>query len=82
MHGPWYDDRAQGLGSEFVRAVDVAASAVLRFPLAFPEVHQGVRKVVLRRFPCSLLYVVEDDAVVVLACFHHRREPKSWDERA
>jgi hypothetical protein len=74
----WYEERAKGLGSEFARAVDAAASGVLRFPRAFPKVHGRVHKSVLRRFPYSLLFIIEQDEVVVLGCFHHRQRPRDW----
>lgn len=50
----WYEDRALGLGAEFVRSVDAMAAAVLRFPEAFPAIHEDVRMAVLRRFPYAL----------------------------
>jgi plasmid stabilization system protein ParE len=74
----WYEEKASGLGSEFARAVDGAATGILRFPKAFPTVHGQVRKAVLRRFPYSLLFIVESDDIVVLGCFHHRRDPRTW----
>jgi len=69
------------MGVAFSRAVDGAVSAVARFPGAFPEVHGSVRKAILRRFPYSLLFILEGDDVVVLGCFHHRQDPKNWAER-
>ena len=77
----WYEERAEGLGSEFARAVDGAASGILRFPKAFPTVHGQVRKAVLRRFPYSLLFLIDGDELVVLGCFHHRRDPRTWTDR-
>jgi hypothetical protein len=38
----------------------------------------GRRKVVMRRFPCSVIYRVEDDTVFVLAFAYHRRTPRYW----
>jgi len=77
----WYEDRARGMGHEFVRAVDAAASGITRFPLAFPRVHGDIRKAVLRRFPYSLLFLVEEEDIVVLGCFHHRQDPHTWTDR-
>ena len=74
----WYEERAPGLGHEFSRAVDAAIAGILRFPRACPKVHGPVRKALLRRFPYSLLFLVEDDDIVVLACFHHRKDPRAW----
>jgi hypothetical protein len=78
----WYEERAKGLGSEFARSVDAASSGVLRFPKAFPKLHGEVRKAVLRRFPYSLLFIIEQDYGVVLGCFHHRRKPRTWDHQS
>lgn len=78
----WYEQHVPGLGAEFALAVAAATVGVVRFPLAYPVVHGEVRKAVLRRFPYALLYVVEAEAVVVLACYHHRRDPEGWRSRA
>jgi len=77
----WYEERGPGLGVEFSRAVDSSVAGILRFPEAYPEVHRDVRKAVLRRFPYSLLFVIDDTDLLVLGCFHHRRDPKSWLDR-
>lgn len=77
----WYESQSRGLGSEFARAVDAAAAGILRFPASNRRVRGDVRKAILRRFPYSLLYVAAPDEVTVLACFHHRRDPRTWSDR-
>ena len=77
----WYEDRATGLGNEFARSIDAAAAGILRFPHAFPQVLGDVRKAVLRRFPYSLLFLIDGEDIVVLGCFHQRQDPRSWTER-
>lgn len=77
----WYEERMRGLGSEFLRAVDATLSAIERTPEAYPIVHESVRRALLRKFPYGLFYVIEPDGIVVLACFHARRDPKTWQER-
>jgi len=72
----WYEGRVRGLGAEFGRAVDAAVAALTRFPEGYPRVYREVRKAVLRRFPYSLLYTVEEERIIVHACFHHRRDPR------
>ena len=39
----WYETHASGLGSEFVRAVDVCLSGLGRNPLAYPLVYRQAR---------------------------------------
>ena len=77
----WYEERVKGLGKEFTRSIDATAAGILRFPQAFPQVHHLVRKAVLRRFPFSLLFLIEREEIVVLGCFHQRQDPRTWSER-
>ena len=77
----WYEDRSVGLGLDFLRAVDESLAILTSAPLRFPVVHRGVRRVLIRRFPYALFYVVEEDRVIVLACSHTRRHPSAWRRR-
>jgi plasmid stabilization system protein ParE len=78
----WYEGRGEGLGLEFLRAADACLSSVRRNPEAFQPVHEQVRRALLRKFPYALFYVLRDDAIVVIACFHVRRSPADWQRRA
>jgi plasmid stabilization system protein ParE len=77
----WYERRVPGLGADFLAAVDAALEAVLSHPLQHPVVYKTVRRVLTRRFPYQVLFVVKEDAVVVIAVFHGARDPKSWQDR-
>ena len=77
----WYEERSPGLGLEFARAVDAAVARALRMPLAYPCIEAEFRHVITRRFPYSIIYHVTDADLVVLSCFHHRRQPGSWAPR-
>ncbi len=45
-------------------------------PLRHPCVLDEIRRVRLKRFPYALFYRVTGDTVAVIACLHHRRDPK------
>ncbi len=72
----WYDGERAGLGSEFLVAVRQVLTSIRDRPLMYPMVLHRIRRALLRRFPYGLFYVVEDDRIVVLACFHVMRDPK------
>ena len=74
----WYEDRAQGLGLEFARAVDVAVERICRTPAAFACLDAQFRHLMLRKFPYSIIYHATDAEILVVSCFHHRRKPASW----
>ena len=77
----WYEKQSAGLGGEFVRALEAGVAVARRSPDAFPSVGGEFRRVLLRRFPYSLVYQFQGDTLVVLACFHHRRNPRTLSDR-
>lgn len=77
----WYESRATGLGLEFARALDAAVAAAVRDPETFPAIGSNCRRVLLRRFPYSMVYRVREDAFLVVAVFHHRRNPSRHSHR-
>jgi plasmid stabilization system protein ParE len=77
----WYEEQSPGLGAEFVRAIDAALAAVQRQPELYPDVHHGIRRILLRRFPYGLFFLVQPDRVQVLACMHERQSPRRWQSR-
>jgi toxin ParE1/3/4 len=62
----WYEGEATGLGRRFRQAIGVL---------------RNVRRALLRRFPYSLFFVVEDEVLIVIACFHASRDPSHWQKR-
>ena len=77
----WYESRAVGLGLEFARVVDAAVASAARNPEAFAQVAGVCRRVLLRKFPFSLVFRVRADELLVLAVFHHRRNPSELNQR-
>ncbi len=77
----WYEDRVPGLGSEFLLCVDAVFSAIQRTPQHYPCVHKTARRALSRRFPYEIIFVEDDERVVVLTVFHAKRNPKQWQER-
>lgn len=77
----WYEDRVPGLGSEFLLCVDAVFSAIQRTPQQYPRVHKTARRALTRRFPYEIIFVENEERVVVLSVFHAKRNPKQWRER-
>lgn len=77
----WYEDQSWGLGKEFLRAIDAALFTTLRNPFAHQLIYKKFRRILLRRFPHALFYLVEDQKVIVTACFHQKRDPDNWIRR-
>ena len=77
----WYESERQGLGREFRAKIDAAVERMCANPEQFPVVFKNVRRALVRRFPYILFFVIEGDTLIVLACFHAKRNPRRWQER-
>ena len=78
----WYETQMSGLGANFLLRIDAALSSVQRNPRQYPLIHQEVRRCLVRSFPYGILFLVEDKRIIVLAVFHAKRDPRSWQERS
>jgi plasmid stabilization system protein ParE len=77
----WYERARTGLGEEFLAAVREGLDSAIAHPEQFPLEHRGVRRALLRTFPYSLLYRVEPEAILLIAVFHAKRDPRVWRAR-
>ena len=78
----WYEEKVIGLGRRFRGAIDDLVQRMTTSPRQFPVVHKNVRRALLRQFPYSLFFVLDDDgSLIVIACFHASRDPARWQGR-
>jgi toxin ParE1/3/4 len=77
----WYDDIRSELGERFARAVDEAIESISVNPRRFRTVHRELRRAGVRRFPYGILFEVQENRIIVFACFHGRRDPRRWQKR-
>jgi plasmid stabilization system protein ParE len=71
----WYESKEPGLGGRFLDEVERTLALIVENPGAYPVVENTIRRAVVRTFPYSVFYVVEDAGVVVLAVFHQAMSP-------
>jgi plasmid stabilization system protein ParE len=78
----WYAGQRPALGDDYLTAIRVAVDRVRTEPRVHPCVHGEVRRMLVKRFPYSILYREEPERVVVVAVFHAKRDPSIWKTRA
>lgn len=71
----WYASRNPSSAVKFTDAFQVALTRLGENPFPYQIVQDQMRRAPLRGFPYGLLYIVEEQAVVVLSCFHASRDP-------
>ncbi len=79
----WYESREAGLGFEVVSEIRAASQRAVEYPRAQPLLrkHPEVRRVLAKRFPYRIFYIVRSDAVVVFAALHAARHDLKWQQR-
>ena len=71
----WYEEKATGLGDEFLRGFYACAQEIPRNPFLYRKIYKDFRRTLLRRFPYAIYFSIEDDKVVVFGLFHCARNP-------
>ena len=73
----WYEEKAPGLGEDFLRIFYACARDLSRNPLLYPKVYGEFRRRLLRRFPYAIYYRVDDTQVIIFGLFHCARDPRT-----
>ena len=77
----WYRERNAVIAAEFRAAVGDAVRSAAQTPQRWPAHLYGTRRVVLHRFPFSIIYLDDPDEVVTVAVAHGKRKPGYWRQR-
>ena len=72
----WYERQRRGLGFEFLDCVEIAVMSILENPEMHRNFYSSFRGCVIRRFPFSVFYTVEDTEIVVHSVFDNRQDPE------
>ncbi len=77
----WYNEKRDGLGDEFLLALEATLNSIQRNPDHFQVIHKGLKRALTVRFPYGVFFTVEDNIIYVLAIVHTSRSPKAWKKR-
>jgi plasmid stabilization system protein ParE len=77
----WYADIGVHLSERFVEAIENAVQLIAEYPLRSPVVYRERRRAGVQRFPFGLFYQIEADRILLIACFHGKRNPRQWQRR-
>lgn len=77
----WYEAQRPGLGDELLENVEEVFDRLRRFPALYARMFQDVRVALIRRFPYAVAYRLVNDQITVVAVYHTRRDPRSWQGR-
>jgi len=78
----FYETAGPGLGYDFLDDVQHAIDSVRVHPQIGASLTAHFRRVLLRRFPFGIIYVIEQSGILVVAVAHQRRAPDYWKGRS
>jgi hypothetical protein len=76
----WYEEKAIGLGEEYLRMFYTCTAEIERYPLASPKVYREFRRSLLKRFPYAVYYTTTEKEIVVYGVIHCARNPVSTEQ--
>ena len=84
--GVWYEARQPGLGVSFLDLVDKAigrlpAARLPSSPVPGVKATKNARRVLLKRFPYSIVFYERETEIVIVAFAHTSRRPGYWQSR-
>ncbi len=77
----YYNDKALGLGDDFLAEVLKALNRIARFPESWHPCSKRTRRCQTRRFPYGIIYQIRQDEILVIAVADLHRKPGYWDNR-
>ena len=77
----WYEAERPGLSGAFLDDVDYLFERIVSAPQQFPQIDEGVRRGLMRRFPYGVYFIDYPTGTVVLAVLHLKRRPGLWKSR-
>jgi len=69
----WYNQQNPGLGTEYLRSVDVCIASISRNPAMSATVYRSAKRALLRRFPYGIFYIITSESIVIIACLHGKQ---------
>lgn len=77
----FYEAAVPGLGEALLDDVERAIETICEAQRVGASVGRGFRRILLRRFPISVIYAPRDGEIVIVAIAHQRRRPGYWRGR-
>jgi toxin ParE1/3/4 len=77
----FYESKSEGLGSDFLTAVQETTQRILNSPGAAAIERATIRRRLVPGFPFTILYEVFEDGIFIAAIMHQRRKPGYWRKR-
>ena len=78
----YYKTQDKAIALEFLNTVESSTNLLTRYPELGLKLRGSVRRLVISKFPYSLVYrLLDDEKIYILAIAHHKQKPNYWRKR-
>jgi plasmid stabilization system protein ParE len=70
----WYESQRQDLGGHFLDEMGRAIASLAISPERRPVYYRGFRRMLARRFPYKIFYLIEGKEIIVVRVIHAKRD--------
>jgi toxin ParE1/3/4 len=72
----WYEAQRRGLGFDFLDCIESSIMKILISPESYNIIYSNFRRCIIRRFPFSVFFTIENDEIIIHSVFYNRRNPE------
>jgi toxin ParE1/3/4 len=77
-----YRDISAALATRFAEELERVYTNVTEYPEMYPVVYKNFHRGLLRKFPYSVFYVLDESIVLIVGVVHQARDESTWKRRA
>ena len=70
-----------GLGKRFLGRLEETFARIADNPTIYAVVYKNARRAIVRRFPYSVYFRIEESGVKIEAVIHNKRHSRTWKSR-
>ena len=77
----FYSNISKTLKSRFIEKFKSVKYYISMYPEGSPLIEEGIRHHVFDIFPFSVVYIVREEYIYIVAVAHHSQHPDYWKDR-
>ena len=74
----WYEEKQENLGVRYLDEVEEKLRLITQNPLHYQVRYKSTRLALVEHFTYAILFIIEEEKVIVLAVLGTREDPEKW----
>ena len=77
----YYKKKKKDIDKKFSNDIQASINRIKNFPNSYQKISNQIRRCTLHRFPYNILYLFEENTILIVAIAHQHRIPDYWVDR-